>query len=144
MSHWNYNGVKFDSIPADTYGFVYKITHIESNKFYIGRKQFISIRRKKVKGRTNRKVTRKEMKWRDYTGSNKQLNLDIKEMGKDKFKFEVLALAYTKGQCNFLEIAAQFKADVLVDSNSYNDAIGSGQFKNLKLDGRLISELKKL
>tara|TARA_R110000772_G_C13023506_1_gene410908 strand:- start:124 stop:558 length:435 start_codon:yes stop_codon:yes gene_type:complete len=144
MSHWNYNGKMFDKIPEDAYGFVYRITNSMNGKFYIGRKQFISIRRTKVLGRKNRKVTRTEMKWREYTGSNKNLNADIKEHGKANFKFEVLTIAYTKGQCNFLEIAAQFKLDVLTNTNAYNDAIGSGQFKNLTMDDRLINELKKL
>ena len=143
MSHWTYNGKKFDTIPEDTYGFVYKITRKEDGKFYIGKKQFYSITRKKVPGRKNRKVITREMKWREYVGSCVQLQEDIKTEGKDKFTYEVLVLARTKGQLNFLEVVAQIKMDVLF-KKTYNDSIGSGKYMSMKIDDRLKESVKIL
>lgn len=143
QSHWTFNGQVFSAIPESMYGFIYKITNIETGKSYIGRKQFISITRKRIKNRTNRKVIKKETNWREYTGSCIPLNKEIQKLGKDKFKFEILALAETKGQLNFLEVCAQIKNDVLI-KDSYNDNIGSGMFRNLKITPTLISEISRL
>ena len=143
-SHWTYKNELFDDIPEGIYGFIYRITNKESGKFYIGRKQFISVTRKTIKGRKNKKVTRKEMKWKEYTGSNKVLNGDIDKLGKDKFIFEILALGESKGQVNFLEVIAQIKMDVLTDTNSYNQAIGNGQFKAVKITEQLKESIKNI
>ena len=69
--HWLYEE-NFD--PSEWFGFVYRITHIKSGKSYIGKKQFSSYRRKKVKNRVNRKRVVTESNWKKYTGSNDILN----------------------------------------------------------------------
>ena len=92
---------------------MYRITNEESNRSYIGRKQLTSTRRKKVKGRVNRKITRKESNWKEYTGSCDELNEEINTIGKDKFKFEILKLCKTKGELGYWETKLQFNEDVL-------------------------------
>ena len=109
--HWNSLPDGFG--PDGWFGFVYSITHIESGRKYIGKKQIHSYTRKKVKDRKNRKRVVKESKWREYTGSCNELNEDIEKLGKDQFSFEVLKLCKTKGELTFSEVEYQFKLDVL-------------------------------
>jgi hypothetical protein len=90
-------------------GFVYMITNIETGKFYIGRKVFTNTLTKKLTkkeiseqsgpGRkpTKKKVS-KESNWREYWGSCKPLLAEVKEIGEDKFKREILKLCFTKKQ----------------------------------------------
>ena len=134
MSHWTYKGKAFDEIPEGAFGFVYRITEKYTRKKYIGKKQFFSTRRVKQKGKKRRKVVVKESNWKTYTGSSKNLNEVIEKKGKEKFKFEILAIGYTKGQCNYLEEAIQFKLDVIIDDSYYNDSVGSRKYIGVKID----------
>ena len=58
-----------DIQPTDYFGFVYRVTRKDTDRSYIGKKQLIFTRRKKVKGRVNRKHVKKESDWKEYTGS---------------------------------------------------------------------------
>lgn len=137
-SHWTYNNKPLTELPAGVVGFVYKITNLENGKMYIGRKYTTSTRRKaltkaqKLAGRKRKDVITSESNWRTYTGSCKPLNEDIKTLGKNKFKFEVLYFGTTKGVVNYLEVNTQHKLNVILDSNYYNDVIGSRDFMALK------------
>ena len=53
---------------------------------------------------------------------------EIKEIGEDKFKREILKLCFSKKQLTYYEIAYQCKYDVL-ETNSYNDNIMSRIFR---------------
>ena len=128
MSHWLYRGKVFDVAPEDAFGFVYRITNLVSGKKYIGRKYFESVRRKKVKNKVRRKVVIKNSGWASYTGSNKSLTEDIAAMGIDKFRFEILAIGYTKGHVNYLEENIQHKLDVITSEKYYNHSVGSRKF----------------
>jgi hypothetical protein len=87
-----------------------------------------------IEGRKNRKRVVSESKWREYTGSCEGLNKEIKELGKEKFTFEVLKLCKTKGELTFSEVEYQIKNDVLTalleDGNReyYNSNIMSRWF----------------
>ena len=127
-------------------GFVYMITNIETGKFYIGRKVFTNTLTKKLTKKEiseqsgpGRKPTKKrvskESNWREYWGSCKPLLAEVKEVGEDKFKREILKLCFSKKQLTYYEIAYQCKYDVL-ETNSYNDNIMSRIFrKDLLLPG---------
>lgn len=134
MSHWLYQGKIIEDIPDKACGFVYEIVNLTNNKKYIGRKYTTSTKRKpltkkqKEAGRVRRDVIKKESDWRTYTGSNKQLNEDIKKLGKENFRFEILYFAETKGQINYIEVNLQHKEDVILRDDYYNDAIGSKDF----------------
>lgn len=111
-------------------GFIYKITNTVNGKIYIGRKSFISTTKVSIgkratakltdKRSSKKKVVIKEMKWRTYTGSNKQLNEDIKNG--DDITREIIHLCYTKKQMTYWELFYQMQYDVL-RSPSYNDNI---------------------
>ena len=129
--HWITNEFNIN----DYHGFVYLITNITTNKKYIGKKNLWSTVTKKVKmitkiGKKNTKVT-SESNWREYTGSCITLNEDIKLLGKDNFRFEIITLCKTRGLLSYTEMELQFKCDVLRakdqngDKSYYNSIIGS-------------------
>ena len=132
MSHWKYKGKYLREVPEGFFGFVYLITNILTSKKYIGRKYFGTSRRVKVKGKTRRKVVRKESDWRTYVGSSKSVLADINEYGIDKFKFQILFLGETKGQVNYMEENIQHKSDVMIRQDYYNDCVGSRKFVSVK------------
>lgn len=127
---WIYKDLTFTSADIqDNFGFVYRITNLMTDKVYIGKKFFFSIRRKKVKGRTNRKVIKKESDWQDYYGSCKPLLQDIEKFGVNMFKREILSLHKTKGQVNYGENRLLFGLDVLDSDKFYNSNILGRYFK---------------
>ena len=57
---WLYEGKEIEDDAIDEYtGFVYRITNLKNGKQYIGKKLFKSTQRKKVKGKTRRKIVKK-------------------------------------------------------------------------------------
>jgi hypothetical protein len=94
-------------------GFIYKITHVSSNRVYVGKKFFRMTTRKIVKNRKNRKRIVKESDWKSYTGSSKWLNSEIELFGKDQFKFEIISLHESKGTLAYSEIETLVKCNAL-------------------------------
>ena len=48
MINWFYNGLEIDDVskfPENTFGFVYKITHLPTGKSYIGKKVLVHNRK---------------------------------------------------------------------------------------------------
>ena len=110
---WMYEGKPFTSDDiGDYYGFVYRITNTNNHKSYIGRKYFVQ--KRKPKG-GNRKVT-SESDWKRYYGSSDELKLDIKTLGRDSFKREILSLHTTLGKVNYEETKQLFLHNVLMES----------------------------
>ena len=134
MSHWLYKNKTLKEAPEGYFGFVYLITNIKSGRKYIGRKYFGTTRRVKVAGKKRRKVIRKDSNWKEYTGSSKELNQDIKTLGMLHFRFEILILGKTKGQVNYLEENIHHRFHVASSYEFYNDCIGPRRFANVKLD----------
>ena len=118
-NYWIYNGKE---VTLETligfFGFVYIIIDNETGKKYIGRKYIWSMR--KEKGSIKRK--KKESDWQNYYSSNEEL----KQIGKEdpkRLRREILHLCKSKGECNYLEVAEQFKRDVLYSDEYMNDNI---------------------
>ena len=149
MSHWLYNNEPITELPAGVAGFIYKITNLENGRMYIGRKYATSTRRKaltkvqKLAGRKRKEVVTKESDWAKYTGSNKPLNEDIKKLGKDKFKFEILFFGETAAHVNYMEMYCQYKDHVILTDEYYNEAIGSNKYSNISKKIELLNELRK-
>ena len=118
---WTYQGTTFTSADIDNFfGFVYRITNLQTGKKYIGRKYFTSSR--KPRG-GKRKVT-SESDWKRYYGSSKELKQDITEFGRNTFKREILSLHTTRGWVNYEETRQLFLNNVLSeDENYYNSNI---------------------
>ena len=110
---WNYNGIPFLSENiGDSFGFVYLITNIQTNKKYIGRKYFWQFRTPKGK---KRKV-KSESDWKNYYGSCPELKEDINKFGRENFSRTILSLHKTKGKTNFEETRRLFTHNVLTES----------------------------
>lgn len=130
--HWQF---PFEFDPDDWYGFVYRVVDKDTGKHYIGKKQFKSRLRKKIKGRKNRKVVFKESGWEKYTGSSKALNEAIEQRGMDRFSFYIESLHETKASLYYAEILMQINEDVLRaklpngEYKYYNGLIGAVKFR---------------
>jgi hypothetical protein len=116
--------------PVQPFGFVYKITNLQTGKFYIGKKNLFSnlkvaLSQKELstdKRRKSYKTVCKESNWKNYYGSAAALIEDVKKQGKEQFSREILQICLTKKQLTFFEIYYQFKYGVLF-YESYNDNI---------------------
>jgi hypothetical protein len=121
MQPWYFKGNEFTDDDIGKYeGFVYLITNNLTNKKYIGKKFFFSIR--KVKGKRNRQRTISN--WKEYWGSSLIVHADIEKFGQDNFTREIISLHKTRGDCNYYEVFLQFKYNVLESTIYYNEAIG--------------------
>lgn len=108
----------------DYIGFVYKITHLQSKKYYIGKKFFWKIlKRPPLKGKKNKRHEKQSSDWREYWGSSEELLKDIQKYGKQSFKREILFLAKSKWDCAYEEARLQMESRVLFDPNCYNGII---------------------
>ena len=109
---WLYKGTAFTSDDInDQFGFVYRITNIQTGKQYIGRKYFIQ--KRKPKG-GKRRVT-SESDWKKYYGSSPELKADISTYGKENFSREILSLHSTLGRTNYEETRQLFLHNVLTE-----------------------------
>lgn len=117
---WLYQGSSFSEENIKNYKcFVYCITNLHTGKKYIGKKKFETFRRKKYKNRKNKKKVVKQSDWQTYFGSNKELNLDVQNLGTDKFKREILLLCNSTGEASYYESKYQFENDVLLKPDEY-------------------------
>lgn len=114
---WLYNGLIVEDIGSYI-GFVYMITNLQNNKRYIGKKNFYFAKTRQVKGKKKRfKV---ESDWKDYFGSNDELNEDVKTLGQEHFKREILRFCESKGEMSYFEAKYQFQYSVLESNEWYN------------------------
>jgi hypothetical protein len=122
LVNWLFNDELFDETKIeDNYGFVYEITNLETNRKYIGKKLFYFSKTKQVKGKKKRIKVSSD--WQTYYGSNEELQKDVKSLGEDKFKREILHLCKSKGECSYLEAKEQFVNLVLEKDDYYNSWI---------------------
>lgn len=143
MNNWLYENkeyTKIEDFPNETFGFIYRITNLETGLYYIGKKQLQSKINKKLGKKElaelpiqrGRKQTKKlvisESNWKDYWGSCKPLLEDLKNLGEDKFKREILMICKSKKLLTYWEAAFQMKEDVLL-KETYNDTILSHYYR---------------
>jgi hypothetical protein len=119
---WLYNDqIVEDNIPEDAIGFVYEITNLANNKRYIGKKTLFFSKIRKVKGKKkNEKV---DSDWRQYYGSNLELNEDRAKVGNDKFKRQILRFCKSKGEASYYEAKFIFGTDAIMSDRYYNSWI---------------------
>lgn len=126
---WYFGEEEINELP-DCIGFVYKITNLISGRSYIGKKlKFFSIskminvtlksgikKKKKVKSQI-------ESDWRTYWSSSVELQNDVKFLGEENFKREILMFAYSKGSLSYLELREQIVNDVLLHQDLWYNGI---------------------
>ena len=136
-THKNKKVTSVDYFPTNTVGFVYKITNLDTGKFYIGKKILFNQRktviskREKLATATRKKFKKviKESNWMDYYGSSVDLKADITKLGKQKFKREIIEFAFSKKYLGYAEMKHQILYNVL-EIDSYNGNILSRYFRN--------------
>jgi hypothetical protein len=143
MSPWIYDNeemLDISQFPQNTYGFVYRINHLPTDKSYIGKKVLFHNRKTKLgkkeltqyEGMIGRKpvykMVTKESNWKKYYGSNKSLLELVENEPLNNFRRDILILAPTKKLLTYQETKFLFVFRVLEESEMYfNDNI-QGKF----------------
>jgi hypothetical protein len=127
---WYYQNELVEELPEECLGFVYLITNLTSGRMYIGKKlaKFSKTTYKTIKLKNGNKKRKKirgtiESDWREYYGSNDQLNKDVKELGAAKFRREILYYCTSKAEMSYIEAKEQFDRRVLETDEYYNGII---------------------
>ena len=135
---WLYNDKEVSSLenfPADTYGFIYQVTHVPSGFSYIGKKVLHHNVKKKLtkkqlaeqsgRGRkSTTEVIQKESDWKTYYGSAKPILELLKQGRQDEFERVILCLVPNKKLLTYYECKYLFTMSVLENSEKwYNDNI---------------------
>lgn len=136
-----------DLIPEEAVGFVYKITHSPSGKYYIGKKSLESVRTVKIGVRELKKLkeerkaagisgraplkkkVRKSSDWETYYSSNDWIKEQIKEGKETEFKKEIIQFCNSKKSLSYYEVYWMFKYDVLSDENALNGNISGKWYR---------------
>jgi hypothetical protein len=147
--NWLYKNqiIEQDSLPSDSVGFVYLITHNPTGRYYIGKKLLSSTRKTKIGKRElqaikdekkangvggrlpSKKIVKKESDWMTYFSSNDEIKSMIKEGKADEFTREILRWCPTKKSLSYWEVWYQFKHDVLSDEKSFNNNIMGSYYR---------------
>jgi|TARA_R110000851_G_scaffold331107_1_gene504819 hypothetical protein len=121
---WLFESNEIEALPEDCVGFVYLITNLTNNRKYIGKKLArFKTSKPPLKGRKNRRRGTKESDWREYYGSNDELNKDIEQLGTENFQREILYYCNSKAECSYIEAREQFRHKVLETPQYYNGHI---------------------
>ena len=135
---WEYKGrliTDISDMPEGTFGFIYRITHIPSNKKYIGKKVLYNNRKKPLTkaeiaeqtgpGRKpTHKIVTTESDWKKYWGSNKEFQKLTKIHPATEFSKEIIEFAPGKKLLTYYECKYLFAMGVLEDPQMYaNDNI---------------------
>ena len=127
-------------MPENTFGFIYEVTHIETGKKYLGRKQLISVTRKALgkkelalqtdKRLSKKKTVTQETDWKTYYGSHPEIKQMIKDKKQLEFTREILMFVATKKQLTYFEDKYLYMNGVIEpDSMYFNDNISGRFFK---------------
>lgn len=136
---WFYNDKQFTENDVGNYvGFIYLITDLENGKKYIGQKVFFNrVAKPPLKGKTKRRISKKQSDWMDYFGSNDVLKERVAERGSEKFKREILRLCTAKSEMNYWETYEIFHRHALIGDEYYNSwvstRINKNQLKSMKV-----------
>ena len=136
---WTYQGKTIKDIsdfPPNSFGFVYVITHLETNKKYIGKKVLYFSKKVKL-GKKERaalqnvvgrkpayKLAVKESDWLTYYGSQKELKQLLSESKTKDFERTILKIVPNKKLLTYFETKYQMIYQVLEKPDEYfNDNI---------------------
>jgi Fe-S-cluster-containing dehydrogenase component len=127
---WYYQNTIVETLPEVCIGFVYCITNNITGRKYIGKKlsKFSKTTYKTVKLKNGTKKKKRikskiDSDWREYYGSNDQLNKDVEQIGRENFHREILYYCTSKAECSYIEAREQFSRRVLESDDYYNGQI---------------------
>lgn len=127
---WYYNEQALTELPEDKIGFVYLITNLTTGRRYIGKKlsKFSRVKYKMVTQKNGIKKRKKirskiDSDWQTYWSSSPEVQADVKQLGENKFRREILYFADSKGQLSYLEAREQFHRRVLEEPNQWYNGI---------------------
>lgn len=135
---WKYKDKEYNETPEEYQGFVYEIRELSTDKKYIGKKNFWRPKILPKNSKRSRRVkTRVESDWREYYGSNQELQSLVEKIGPAGYERKILHLCRTKGEMSYMEAKLQFMFDVLLKEEYYNEFIGC------KIHSKHVSKLKE-
>lgn len=140
---------ELNQLPEDTFGFIYQVTHIPTQRKYIGKKNLYSVRNiklgkkeleqlkeerkeKGLRGRTPlKKKVIKESDWKIYYGSQEEMKELVKVGNLEKdFKREILECVPNKKLLTYYENKHLFSRGVIEPESTYiNDNIEGRYFR---------------
>jgi hypothetical protein len=146
---WYFNEIEVtgDTIPDGVMGFIYKIIHIPTKKYYIGKKSLTSTRKVKIGKREIReikeqrkldgisgrlpvkKIVKSDSDWKNYYSSSTWIKEQVKMGNEGDFKREIIQFCNSKKSLSYWEVYWQFKYNVLDDETSLNDNIGGRYYR---------------
>ena len=127
---WYYNDQVLTELPEDKIGFVYLITNLNTGRRYIGKKlsKFSRVKYNMVTQKNGIKKRKKirskiDSDWQTYWSSSPEVQADVKQLGENTFRREILYFADSKGQLSYLEAREQFQRQVLENPDSWYNGI---------------------
>ena len=129
-----------DQFPGDTFGFIYKITHIDTNKVYIGKKSLYHNKKHKLtkkqlseqpitRGRkSTHEIIQSESDWKTYYGSADEVKQWAKTTPTDKLTRVVLRLCKSSKELTYYETKYLFDYNVLADDKVWVNSNILGKF----------------
>jgi hypothetical protein len=121
---WLYEGniVTEEDVPVGAVGFVYKIIHTPTGRYYIGKKSLTSTRKlAPLKGQKRKRTVTKSSDWEKYYSSNDWIKEQVKEGKTEEFSREIIQYCFSKKSLTYYEIYWQFHYNVLADDNAINE-----------------------
>ena len=117
--NWLYHNKEFTGEEIGEYfGMVYLITNVKTGRKYVGKKFFTKAARRQVKGKS--KKVRVASDWEKYFGSNKVIQEEVKTLGEEVFKREILHLCKSRSECAYWETWEIFTRHALFGDGYYN------------------------
>ena len=132
---------KLEDFPDNCFGYIYKITNLSTDQYYIGKK-FLHHNTKRKIGKKEKALIEgkgrrpgfervvKESDWKTYYSSSEIIKEDVKQNGDNHYKREILQFAYSQKELSYLEVFIQFRYDILRDPLCIADNIQGKWFRS--------------
>ena len=141
---WRFKGkliTEIDDMPEGTFGFIYRVIHLPTQKKYIGKKVLFFERNVKLGKRAlealkeerraagiggrvpQKKKVVKESDWKTYYGSQEDIKKLVRSSKPEDWNREILDFVPTKKLLTYYEIKHIFICNALEDSDFLNDNI---------------------
>lgn len=127
LNQWLYKDEPVDEPPENAIGFIYLITNKLTGRKYVGKKKFFTTLTKykmvTLKNGTKKKKkikTETESDWKEYYGSNLELQKDVETNGPEHFTREILRFCTTLGEMSYCETYEIFVRHAVALPTYYN------------------------